>query len=289
MEVRVDETLKWTIWLTPLEPPPSSGDPKLLDIPPHTIVRPTGNHQTAGDPALPWTEVEYLSQNMQSHIGWVYDSYLEDYLPNFGDVVHIDPSVKSRSPYGPVQDINFNGMTQHNLSAGFCAAYIGGDAIVDFLNKCQTNPALAFMTKDKTVNLQQLQQLLTAVYNYPSSGIKSLTDGLNDPITGVQITSGRASKMLQTYCLVTLVHISSFGEIVFYDPGKLKTPDMGPHWVVVVDVAPFGFDDGEVTLYNPYPNNMEKIAFRLLYQSLGPNPTGLWISGSKKIPAVSMS
>ena len=285
----MDATLKWTIWLAPLEPPPSSSGPKLLDIPPHSIVRPTGNHQTAGEPALAWTEVEYVTENMQSHIGWVYDSYLEDYKPNFGDLVHIDPSVKSGLPYGPVQDINFNGSAQHNLSAVFCAAYIGGDAIVDFLNKCQTNSALAFTTKDKGVNVQQIQQLLTTVYNYAPVEIKSLSDGLNDPIMGVQITSERVSKMLQTYCLVTLVHLSSFGEIVFYDPSKLKTPDMGPHWVVVADVAPFGFDDGEVTLYNPYPNNMEKIAFRLLYQSLGPNPTGLWVPGSKKIPALNTS
>jgi len=285
----VDETLKWTIWLTPLEPPPSSSGPKFLDIPPHTIVRPTGNHQTAGDPALPWTEVEYLSQNMQSHIGWVYDGYLDDYLPNFGDVVHVDPSVKSGSRYDPVQDINFNGMTQHNLSAGFCAAYIGGDAIVDFLNKCQNNPALAFVVKDKGVNVQQIQQLLNTVYGYSPSGIKLLTDGLDDPIMGVQITSGRVSKMLQTYCLVTLVYMSSFGEIVFYDPSKIKTSEIVSHWVVVADVAPFGFDDGQVTLYNPYPNNMEKIAFRLFYQSLGPNPTGLWVPGSKKLPVVSTS
>ena len=133
----MDETLKWTICLTPLASAPGSDSSKLLEMPPHVIVRPTGNHHTAGEPASPWSEVEYLSGNMQSHLGWVYDGYLEDYLPYFGDVVHIDPSVKTGLPYGPVQDINFNGMTQQNLSAGFCAAYIGGDAIVDFLKKCQ--------------------------------------------------------------------------------------------------------------------------------------------------------
>jgi hypothetical protein len=285
----VAETLKWTIWLAPLEPAPGSSGPKLLDLPPHAIVKPTGNRQTAGDPAFPWTEVEYLSQNMQSHIGWVYDGHLEDYLSNFGDVVHIDPFVKTGLPYGPIQDINFNGITQHNLSAGFCAAYIGGDAIVEFLRKCQSNPALTYITRDKTVNVLQFQQLLTAVYGYSPSKIKSLADGLNDPIMGVRFTSGRVSKILQTYYLVASVHIDSSGEIVYYDPRKMRTPDMVRHWVVVVDVASFGFDDGEVSLYNPYSNNMEKIAFRLLYQSMAPSPTGFWVPGNKKMPGLDTS
>ncbi len=285
----MDETLKWTICLTPLESASGFTGSKLLDIPPHTLVRLAGNHQVAGDPASAFTEIEYLSENGQSHIGWVYDGYLEDYLPDFGDVVHIDPSLKTGLPYGPVQAINFNGMTQYNLSAGFCAAYIRGDAILDFLKKCQANPALAFIVQGKTVNVLQLQQLLTTVYDYSISDIKSLTDGLNDPVMGVQITSGRVSRMLQAYSLVVSVRINSFGEIVFYNPDRIKTSDMMSHWVVVTDVTPFGFDDGEVTLYNPYPNNIEKIAFRLFYQSLGPNPAGLWIPGSKKKPASSAS
>ena len=285
----MDETLKWTICLTPLASAPGSNGSKLLEMPPHVVVQPTGNHLTTGEPASPWTEVVYLSENMQSHTGWLYDGYLEDYLPNFGDVVHIDPSVKNGSPFGPVQDINFNGMTQHNLSAGFCAAYIGGDAIVDFLKKCQSDPASAFMIQGRTVNAKQLQQLLIAVYGFAPSDIKLLADGLSDPITGTQITSGRVSRMLQTNCLVVSVHISPFGEIVFYDDSKIKTSGMLPQWVVVTEVTPFGFDDGEVALYNPYPNNMEQIAFRLLYQSLGPNPTGLWIPGSKTKSVSSMS
>ena len=278
----MDATLKWTICLTPLESAPGSNGSKLLDMPPHVIVRPTGNYQTAGEPASPWTEVEYLSENGQSHTGWVYGGYLEDYLPDYGDVVHVDPSVKTGLPYGPLQDIRFNGLTQQNLSAGFCAAYIGGDAIVDLLNKCQSDPALAFIPQGNAVNVRQLQQVLTTVYGYSSSDIKSLADGLSDPITGVLITSGRVSRMLQTYCLAVSVHISSFGEIVFYDDSRVKMPNMLSQWVVVVDVTPFGFDDGEVVLYNPYPNNIERIAFRLLYQSLGPTPTGLWIPGSKR-------
>jgi hypothetical protein len=289
VEVCVDETLKWTICLTPLESASGFTGTKLLDIPPYTLVRLTGNHQAVGDPVSPWSEVEYLSENGQSHIGWVYEGYLEDYLPNFGDVVQIDPSIKTGSLYGPVQDINFNGITQHNLSACFCAAYVNGDSILDLLKKCQSNPALAFIIQGKTVNILQLQQLLTSAYGYSASEIKSLTDGLDDPVMGVQITSGRVSRMLQAYCLVVSVHISSFGEIVFYDPAKIRTSNMISHWVVVTDVTPFGFDDGEVTLYNPYPNNIEKIAFRLLYQSLGPNPAGLWIPGSKKKPASSVS
>ncbi len=281
----MDATLKWTIWLTPLESAPGFFGSKVLEMPPHTIVRPTGNHQIAGNPVYPWTEIEYLNENNQSRIGWAYDGYLEDYMTNFGDVVHVDPSVKTGLWYSPVQDINFNGMTQYNLSAGFCAAYIGGDAIVDFLKKCQANPASAFVVNNKSVNVQQLQQLLTAVYGYSASDIQLLADGLNDPIMGAQITSTRVSKMLQTHCLAALVHIDSSGQVVFYDSRKIRTADMALHWVIVIDVAPFGFNDGEVTLYNPYSNNMEKITFRLLYQSMAPTLTGLWIPGNKKISA----
>ncbi|HVN15006.1 MAG TPA: hypothetical protein VMT73_04640 [Anaerolineales bacterium] len=271
------DALKWVVWLTPLEPAAGSNGPKLLDLPPHAIVRMTGNRQMAGTPAMPWSEVEYLGQNMQSHVGWVYDGYLEDYTPNRGDVVHIDPSLKLVYPYAPVQDLTFNGMTQFNLCAEFCSAYIGGEPILDFLNKCKANSSLSFAITNKAIGVTQLQLLLTTMYGYSSTDIKAFADGLRDPVMGVQITSGRVANMLKSFYLVALVHINSAGEIVYYDPTKQGTPDMVLHWVVIEEVDPFGYDDGEVTLFNPFPDNMEKIAFRLLYQSMAPGPTGLWV------------
>ena len=280
-------TLKWAIWQTPLESCPDPEGTKLLDLPRYAIVRPTGNSQLAGDSRYPWLEVEYINVNMQKQIGWIYDGYLEDYFPNTGDVVHIDPSAKSTYPYGPVQDINFNSEAQSNLSAEFCAAYVGGDAIVGFLKKCQGNPDLSFAFKSKSSGIVQVQQLFTGVYGYSSSDIKSLADGLTDPVMGSQITSSRVSKKLATHHLVALVHIDSTGEIVFFDALKDRTPDMLLHWIVVDQVAPFGFNDGVVTLYNPYSNNMEKIAYRLLCQSMSPGQSGLWIPGKNNAPAPS--
>jgi hypothetical protein len=258
-------------------------------MPPHSIVRATGNQRVADDPAWPWTEVEYISPNLQSHIGWVYDGYLEDYLPDIGDVVHIDPAARSGLAYAPVGEINFQGTVLHNLSGGFCVAYIGGDGIVDFLKKCQADPASAFIFRDRPMNLQQIQQLLTAVYGYAPSQLKLMADGLEDPVTGVQITSGRMARMLQTYALMALVHMDPTGEIVFFDASRARTSASVLHWAVVVQAIPFGFDAGTLSLYNPFPNNLQTIAFRLFCQSLGANPTGLWVPRNPHMPPLSGS
>ena len=118
---------------------------------------------------------------------------------------------------------------------------------------------------------------MTTGCGYLPSELVPMADGLADPVIGSQVTASRVSKKLQTHRLIALVHIDSGGEIVYYDPRQNGTPEMVLHWVVIEAVSPFGFNDGEVTLFNPFPNNLEKIAFRLLLQSMFPNQSGLWI------------
>lgn len=281
--------LKWVIWQTILGSNPGPDGSKLLSLPRHALLRPTGNHQLAGNPPYSWIEVEYIDESLRSTVGWIYDGYLEDYSSDAGDVVPVDPSVRPAYPYGPAQEINFNGMVQSNLCAEFCAAYIGGDPIVDFLKKCQANPDLAFATRNKTSGVNDVLQLLAAVWGSPDSKIVALDDGLEDPVMGSQLTAQRVSKKLQTNRLVALVHIDSAGEIVYYDPRQSGSADMVLHWVVVEAVAPSGFNDGETTLYNPFPNKLEKITYRLLIQSMAPKQTGLWVPRQDNPPSMGSS
>jgi hypothetical protein len=94
------------------------------------------------------------------------------------------------------------------------------------------------------------------------------------------------AKMLQTNWLIAGVKIDNrTGEFV-----RSGSANHVGHWVVIENVTPFGINDGNVQLYNPFPNDYQTITFRLLMQSMGSgdpflvdDSSGLWIP--KPLPA----
>ena len=254
------------------------------------IVTLTGNQQAVGKQPFMWTEVQYADpRNDISYTGWVYDGYLEDY-PNAGNVVPIESSV--RLPYASleIQSIIYQKIKQYNLCGEFSVAYIVGDGIVNLLNKWANNaPAAAnfILSTGSPTGLDQLKPIL-AMYGIRGPFMGFL-EGLKDPVIGKRpylATPGRMAGMLQNNWLLAGVHIDNrTGEFV-----RSGGPNHIGHWIVVETLTPFGLNNGNVRVYNPFPNNHQMITFRLLLESMGSgdpasldDSSGLWIP--KAVPA----
>jgi len=255
------------------------------------VVTLTGNQQAAGHPPLTWIEVQYTDpRNGISYAGWVYDGYLEDH-PNAGNVVPIESSV--RLPYASleVQDIIYQKIKQYNLCGEFSVAHIVGDGIVNLLNKWAGNaPATAnfILSTGSPIGLDQIKSLLT-LYGFQGP-FPGFLEGLKDPVIGKHpylATPGRIAKMLQNNWLIAGVRIDNrTGEFV-----RSGGPNHVGHWIVVKTLIPFGLNNGNVRVYNPFPNNYQMITFRLLLESMGSgdptsldDATGFWIPKSSPAP-----
>ncbi len=101
-------------------------------------------------------------------------------------------------------------------------------------------------------------------------------EGLKDTVIGKRpylATPGRMAKMLQNNWLIAGVRIDNrTGEFV-----RSGGANHVGHWIVVEAVTPFGLNNGDVRVYNPFPNNYQTITFRLLLESMGsgdPDPRG---------------
>ena len=260
------------------------------------IVTLTGNQQPVGTPPVPWTEAQYTDPNNGTPVtGWIYDGYLEDY-PNAGNVVPIESSVKLSYASLEVQDIIYQKIKQYNLCGEFSVAHIVGDGIVNLLNKWASNaPAIAsvILAKGLPAGPDQIKTILTM---YGLQGpFPGFLEGLKDAVIGKRpylATPGRMAKMLQNNWLIAGVRIDNrTGEFV-----RSGGSNHVGHWIVVETVTPFGLNNGDVRVYNPFPNNYQTITFRLLLESMGSgdpslvdDSSGLWIPRSLPAPGSVMS
>ncbi len=287
----MDIVQKRVIALTGLFPSAGARSNVKAQLNEFCIVTLTGNQQPMGNPAVLWTEVQYTDPNSGTPVtGWVYDGYLEDY-PNAGNVVPIESSVKLSYASLEVQDIIYQKIKQYNLCGEFSVAHIVGDGIVNLLNKWTSNaPAIAsvILAKGLPAGPDQIKTILTM---YGLQGpFPGFLEGLKDPVIGKRpylATPGRMAKMLQNNWLIAGVRIDNrTGEFV-----RSGGANHVGHWIVVEAVTPFGLNNGDARVYNPFPNNYQTITFRLLLESMGSgDPTlvddssGLWIPRALPAP-----
>jgi hypothetical protein len=103
-------------------------------------------------------------------------------------------------------------------------------------------------------------------------GLKSedFRGGLADPVVGALVSPGRIQKKLETHNNIIGLKINS--------SGKVQRTGIG-HWVSIVDIEPFGINDGKVTIYNPFPNKFEVVGYKALMESMGNWSvlTGIWV------------
>lgn len=287
----MDNIQKRVIAPTELSPTAGSRSNPKTQLNQYCVVTLTGNQQPVGTPPVPWTEVQYTDPNSGAPVtGWVYDGFLEDY-PNPGNVVPIESSVKLPYASLEVQDIIYQKIKQYNLCGEFSVAHMVGDGIVNLLNKWASNaPAIAsvILAKGLPAGPDQIKTIL-AMYGLQGP-FPGFLEGLKDPVISKRsylATPGRMAKMLQRNWLLAGVRIDNrTGEFV-----RSGGSNHVGHWIVVEAVTPFGLNNGDVRVYNPFPNNYQNITFRLLLESMGSgdpslvdDSSGLWIPKSLPVP-----
>ncbi len=248
---------------------------KIADIPPGTIVSPTGNQQSLvllGHQTL-WSEI-----TLGGRTGWVNDAYLEDYAEKFqNEVVIANPTP---DPNDAAQFMFVEGGLKHNLCGELCVAFSVRVEIDLVLKKWKLGNLDAYNQilagpKDNTTGAGTLEGILNLYgYTRAQGHILDFKSGLTDPVIGYQPSPGRFKKMLETHRLIAGVNIDA-------GTGKLRGAGIG-HWVVLDKITPIGRNGGNggwVELYNPYPNRREEYSYDEFTSSCGgqDNWNGLWV------------
>lgn len=214
----------------------------------------------------------------RNYSGWIYFPILELYTLKeneqefWNDVVEIDVDMIPKTPQVARQYlvVDKKNVPNYNLCGQFCSAFIGQDSIKDFLEKWKVkSPAnyRASVTIDRGTGVAMVRDMLLSVYGKSSIDYR---EGLRDKVAGILISPGRIAEKLKTHDCIIGVKIDN--------SGRIKSNGIG-HWVCMVAVEPFGINNGDVKLYNPFPNTFESITYQELLTSMEKwsGLTGLWI------------
>jgi hypothetical protein len=265
---------KWAIDRGAFRAAPN-GNP-IADIPPGTIVTPTGKQQNlllpGGHQSL-WSEI-----TLAGKLGWINDAYLEEYAEKYQNEVAI--ANPTPDPNDAAQYMIIEGDIKNNMCGQLCVAFIVGDSIDNVVKKWREKLPDAY---NKTIGGKTdigtgagtLEGILNLYgYTRPQGHILDFKTGLTDPVIGYQPSPGRFNKMLQTHRLIAGVNIDG-------GTGKLRGAGIG-HWVALDKITPIGKNGGNggwVEIYNPFPNRREEYSYDEFTSSCGgvDNWNGLWV------------
>lgn len=251
----------WAITNSVLRAGPNLGAVRLVVIPARSVV-------SVLESADSWLRVSW-----RNYEGWVYAPLLEKIVepPEYEEQPEVVPVREDvRPPVGvPRQYLTLYKTRNNNLCGQFCAAYIGGVGIMEFLDRWKERSPFnyqLFVGRDWGTGVPILRDML-AVFDREAVG---WLDGLRDPISGVLVSPGRIGAALKEMDCIVGVAING-------STGLIQRSGVR-HWVCLVDVEPHGIADGIVTVYNPFNNRYEKVSYPALMESMGAwsTQTGLW-------------
>ena len=240
---------KWCIGLAPLREDPDGK--RILDVPPDTVVEPTGGQETShvNGREVFWSEVIYRNRT-----AWIMDGFLEDYVEKYPEEVLIPHPTPE--PNDAAQYMLLDGRVKYNMCGELCAAFIGGDDIDTFLTKWEAvSPGYYKWAvrgdNDNPTGTDALESMLKVYgYGFPLLRFQA---GLTDPLIGFRISPGRIQRMLKDHTLIAAATVDGY-------TGKLRGQGVG-HWVVLDKIEPCGVNGGWVELYNPFPNRRQQYSY----------------------------
>ena len=247
--------------------PHLSGDPIAILYRGH-VVHNTGNifvQETSNFGHVEFTEIIYKDSR-----AWIYSNLLDKYIDESSFVVTIPDEIKTKSDEDAEQYIIYEGAKKTNLCGEFCAAYLGNDDIVSFLQKWKLKfPAnyKAGVIENKPMGIASLKTMLDV---YPLEHI-NLIKLFDDKVVGAFYSiKGFASALKDGWKAILGVKIG-------YD-GKINTGTTG-HWVALKSIEQIRNGDGIVVIYNPFSNRMQKYSYAELIKSMGlfGGFSGLWV------------
>ncbi|MFH2104062.1 MAG: SH3 domain-containing protein, partial [Chloroflexota bacterium] len=156
------------------------------------------------------------------------------------DLVTIDLNIKTSNRQDAEQYLIYDGGECHNLCGSFCAAYLSGNGIKEFLDLWKIREPADYkvgVTDNKPYNIDVVERMLR-MYDKTYQRFDNTARLLPSQLQA-EIASGKA--------LIAGVNIG--------DGGVLATGETG-HWVVVRDVT-MNRDGVWVHIYNPYMNRFE--------------------------------
>lgn len=257
----------WTIAQAPLRESAEPNSRKILDIPQGQVVDhivDIGN--MVGDRVL----VSYDAA--KAYRGWVYEALLEAYEEEFpANVVEIENDTPS--PTDAAQYMIWKGQTQYNMCGELCVSYCHGAPLHILLTEWEAKKPTWYQRvfgsggRARSTGLDELDSML-AVFGYetPSTRLSSaLTDAvLRRPL----VTPARMARLLKTHRIIVGVKIDAAS-------GNLRGGGIG-HWVTLESITPDGINRGWATLYNPFPNRMQRYSWDELVKSMS-SPSGLLV------------
>ena len=259
----------------------------VIHAPAGSVLRLTGERLMANTRAedgaysnAPWVEVEYTNRWKRKFSGWTYEGWLERVaeprpVDPINEVVPIPDEMRTPDPLDAQQYMVLGGKTVHNLCGEFCAAFAGGEGIDVFLDRAKTlSPAAwsAATKMDAGLGVSALEKLIKDVYGFETL---RFADGLHDKYVGTLVSPGKMRQRIsEGWMLIAGVKIDG-------SSGKLISRGRTGHWVVLTGVQPYGVNDGQVEIYNPFPNRMQTLSYKNFVASMGAwyggALTGIWV------------
>lgn len=209
-----------------------------------------------------FVSVEYtyeLSGKMQTVRGWIYTGYLETLYHEYpAGVIKIDTA--TLNPNDANQFNIYGGLIQHNLCGPLSVAFVTGwnEDINWLLDQWKAKAPSAWARvfpgyRGHGTDLGDLDSMLSSFEGYDLPA-RRFPAALYEPVKGGPLlTPGRLRDMLIGNYVIASCHIDG-------NTGRLRGSGV-LHWVVLTDVLPDGIGRGWVTLYNPYPNRIERYSW----------------------------
>lgn len=223
-----------------------------------------------------WVEISY-SRWGRTYVGWSYAGFYEPVakpaaVDPLNEVVPIPDELRTPDPFDAQQFLVLSGITHRNLCGEFCLSYLAGEPFDDYLLRAAGNPTWKILLEGNYgMGVATLAELAEDLYGFEPV---RFYDGLQDPVVGTLVSPGTISKKLRDgWLLIAGVKIDG-------SSGRLISRGRIGHWVVLKSVQPYGVNDGQVEIYNPFSNRYETYKYHDFIASMGAfdGPlTGLWI------------
>lgn len=264
----------WIRRNTSLWTKPDLKDIKLCDLYKGTIVYPTDEFADVAQRVLYKTSKGVLN-------GWVYRGFLELVRNEFEPGVVPVPPTTYIDPNRPAQYIVWDGRVQYNLCGEFCASYIFQESIESvqpeqvvlsrFLNRWKSKPVSLYHRVFKgglarTTGISDLRDMV-AVYG---GEILEIQDCIYDPVAnGFLFTPELMADWLETGWQAII------GCRIETRYGRLRSSGV-LHWIVVDRVVPDDINNGWVEIYNPFPNQRQRLSWEVFAASVN-IPYGIFV------------
>jgi len=264
----------------------------VTHAPAGSILRLTGKHEmarTRHDGGIygnaPWVEVEFTNFWRRKFTGWTYEGWLENIahprpIDPLNEVVPIPDLLRTQNPNDAQQYLHLDDVDAKNLCPHFCVAFAGGDSIDILLGKARALSLSAWeagVVRNVGLGISALEKLIKDVYRFETL---RFADGLHDDVVGTLVSPGKMREMLESgWMLIAGVKINGA-------TGKLISHGRIGHWVVLTYIQPYGVNDGQVKIYNPFPNQFETHSYGDFMASMkawdAGSLSGLWVpSGAR--------